>query len=298
MANLKPTNEEFSDSSYNNDSRLSQPSSGVRQVRNVQTDKGYDPDKRRGGAEERAASTWGASMQAGEDKAEREEEAQTARQENQASGIRSVATTQQQNAGGQARQSIKSVVRKAQGKKGKGIKSKGSRLVGRTVTLSIWSWGFFIWLWFQLPITILSILFMAMTEAIYQAYASLTTSSASDGFVTVAAKFIGSALATTLDSILELVNALMDKFFDFNLDVLNPANFFMLTHILLVLVGWGMLLAMAIIYTMTGQKAFSGKGAGGKNALFILAFIGYAIPILNILPLFFFWTLAVLKNPR
>jgi glycopeptide antibiotics resistance protein len=72
----------------------------------------------------------------------------------------------------------------------------------------------------------------------------------------------------------------------------------MLTHVLLVFVGWGMLLAMTIIYTMTGQKAFSGKGAGAKNVLFILAFVGYAIPVLNILPLFFFWTLAVLKNPR
>jgi len=94
------------------------------------------------------------------------------------------------------------------------------------------------------------------------------------------------------------VNALMYKVFDFNLDTLNPANMFMLTHTLLVLVGWGILLTISIIYTMTGQKAFSGKGAGAKNALFILAFIGYAIPILNILPLFFFWTLAVLKNPR
>jgi hypothetical protein len=62
--------------------------------------------------------------------------------------------------------------------------------------------------------------------------------------------------------------------------------------------GWGTLLAIGIIYTMTGQKAFSGEGAGGKNVMFILALLGYTIPILNILPLFFFWTLMVLKNPR
>ena len=292
MANLKPTNEEFSNSSYNNDPRLSQPSSGARQIRNVQTDKTYDPDKRRGGREERAASTWGASMKVGEDKADERKKEQ---QRTQAEGIRSVAAVQYQNAGqgAQTRKSIVSMGKKIRRKKGRGLKSGAGGVAGRSVTLSIWSWGFFIWMWFQVPITIMSIVFMAMTEAIYQFSISLEPTVA-DGMVVAVGKKI-------LDISLDVTAWFAGKIFEvFNIDIelLNPANVFMLTHILLVFVGWGMLLTMGIIYTMTGQKAFSGQGASGKNAMFILAFIGYALPIFNILPLFFFWTLMVLKNPR
>jgi hypothetical protein len=166
-------------------------------------------------------------------------------------------------------------------------------IVGRSITLSIWTWGFFIWLWFQVPITIMSIVFMAMTEVLYQMFA--TTSAAADdkGIVSMAVD----SLTYLVSSISKVANEFV-KLFGFDFNVLNPANGFMLTHLLLIFVGWGMLLVIGIIYTMTGQKAFSGTGAGGKNAMFILAFVGYAIPIFNILPLFFFWTLMVLKNPR
>ena len=290
MANLKPINEEFSNSSYNNDSRLSQPSSGVRQVRNVQTDKSYDPDKRRGGAEERAASTWGASMQASENKAQQTD------QKNQARGIRSVGTAEYQNAGQKAVQTGRSTMsagKRILKKNGKGSDSGARKKLDRSVTLSIWSWGFFIWMWFQIPFTILSIIFMGLTEAIYQ-FSTLLEPTVENGMVVTILKDGTSALL----SFFSWVAGNVLDVFGINIELLNPANFFMITHVLLVFVGWGMLLAMGIIYTMTGQKAFSGKGAGGKNAVFILAFVGYAIPILNILPLFFFWTLMVLKNPR
>jgi hypothetical protein len=288
MANLTPTNEEFIDSSYNNDPRLSQPSSGVRQVRNVQTDKRYDPNKRRGSAVDRAASTFGESRQA--DKINGQED----QKRTQAEGIRSVATAQYQSAGQRAVQTSRSTMSAG----GKGLKSVGGKLFGRSVTLGIWSWGFFIWLWFQVPITIVSILFMALTEAIYQLSLSLTVSAEADGLAVTAAKHVVSFTAATINSVAGLVNAVIKEMFGFTLAVFNPTNAFMLTHLLLVFVGWGMLLVIGIIYTMTGQKAFSGEGAAGKNGMFLIALIGYTIPIFNILPLFFFWTLMVLKNPR
>jgi len=292
MANLKPTNEEFSDSSYNNDSRLSQPSSGVRQVRNVQTDKRYDPNKRRGGAEERAASTWGAGMQAGEDRADKKKKEQ---QKTRTEGIRSVAATQYQNAGqgAQTSTSVTSVGKKRRGKKLKISKSAAGGVVGRSVTLSIWSWGFFIWMWFQVPIAIFSIVFMALTEAVYQ-FSIVLEPTDENGVIVTGIKGVASLLTDYYAWLAIKVTAI----FGLDLEVFNPANGFMLTHLLVMFVGWGMLLVIGIIYIMTGQKAFSGKGAAGKNGMFMLALIGYAIPIFNILPLFFFWTLMVLKNPR
>jgi hypothetical protein len=288
MANLKPINEEFSGSSYNNDSRLSQPSSGVRQVRNVETKQSYDPDKRRGGIKDRAASSWGESMQSNRQTDSKPD------QKTQAAGIRSVTTSGYQNAGSRVagnRASNASGGRNAWQKKVP--KSVGGKMVGRTVTLSIWSWSFFVWLWFQLPFTILSLIFMALTEAIYQFTLSLEPT-VEDGMVVSVGKKI-------LDAALDVTAWFAGKVLDvFNIDIelLHPANFFLMTHVLVVLVGWGILFTIGIIYTMTGQKAFSGTGAGGKNAFFILAFVGYAIPIINLLPLFFFWTLMVLKNPK
>lgn len=293
MPTLRPTNEEFRDSSYNNDPRLRQPSSGARQVRNVQTDKNYDPDKRRGGTEERSASTWDASMQASEDNKKLEEEAQQRAEDER---IRSVRTAQNQNARqGIHRASTSSVStsKKLRGKKRKGAKSAGGNLIGRSVTLSIWSWGFFIWLWFQLPFTILSIVFMAMTQVLYEIFSTTSAAADEDGIV----ETVINSFTHAVEVLAGVANEFL-KLFGFHLDALNPANMFILTHTLLVLVGWLILLTIGIIYTMTGQKAFSGKGAGGKNVMFILAFVGYAVPILNILPLFFFWTLMVLKNPR
>jgi len=291
MANLTPTNEEFVDSSYNNDPRLSQPSSGVRQVRNVQTDKRYDPDKRRGGAEKQSASTWGASMQAGEDRVEKEKKQRT-----QAAGIRSVAATKYQIAKQKVARLHKShtlAQKRVRGKKGKGLKSVAGNITSRSITLSIWSWGFFIWLWFQLPFTLLSIVFMAVTETIYQ-FLIVLEPAVDDGWFATGIKGAGSVVTDYYAWVYGKVLTV----FGYNIEALNPANLFVLTHVLLILVGWGMLLAIGIIYTMTGQKAFSGQGAAGKNAMFILALFGYALPLVNILPLFFFWTLMVLKNPR
>jgi len=291
MANLKPTNEEFSDSSYNNDSRLSQPSSGVRQVRSVQADKGYNPDKRRGDPKDKSNRTWNASMQAGQ----KDVQPKAA----PASGIRSVTTAEYQNAN-QAPGLRAPTRSSAGGMKVKRLKSKiASKLIGRTVTLSIWSWAFFIWLWVQVPFTILSIAFLAITGAVYEA-SNLLTLGPEDGAVVSALKSFGDiALTVVANSPLVIaVEYFVKTVFSLDLNALNPAYFFMLFHLLVIFVGWGVLFVISLIYTMTGQKAFSGTGAAGKNAMFILAFVGYTIPILNIFPLFFLWTLMVLKNPK
>ena len=132
---------------------------------------------------------------------------------------------------------------------------------------------------------------MGLTESIYQFSLSLRPDSQTG-------QYIVQAIEAIFSTVLEALNGILKYALGFDLNDLNPANFFMITHVLVMFIGWGTLLAIGIIYTMSAQKAFSGKGASGKNGMFLLALIGYSIPILNLFPWFFLWTLMVLKNPR
>jgi len=295
MADRKSIDKKFLDS-YRTDPRTLQPSTGGVQVRNVQTEEGYDPKKRRGGVSARAASTLGEGMQATGAKMQ-----QSGTQKNQSQGIRSVATEQYQNAGkriARTGKSLKLAGRRVRGRKKLSAAGVTHRWVGRGVTLGIWSWGFWTWMFFQLPFAILSILFMAMAEAIYQLSLEITPDAGGSFATSAIANGVKEAAAILLTSVLAVVNAVMNLVLGFDTTDLNPANLFMLTYVLVIFFGWGTLLAIGIIYTSTGQKAFSGRGAGGKNAMFLLALFAYPVPILNLFPWFFLWTLMVLKNPR
>jgi hypothetical protein len=291
MADRKSIDEQFSDS-YRTDPRTLQPSvGGVKQVRNVQTEKGYDPEKRRGGATTQSSGTTGSSAQSIDTQARRIDV------ENQTDGVRSVAVEQSQSTAqgaSRTRQSFQKAGRNLVRRKKITATKVAGRLAARAVTVSIWSWAFWVWMWFQVPFVILSILFMAVTEAIYKIYTSATVINDEDGFFVK----LGKEVFSGISSVAEAVVSYVLKYFGIDIKLFDPANFFILTHILVMLIGWGTLLAIGIIYTISAQKSFSGKGAGGKNAMFLLALIGYSIPILNLFPWFFLWTLMVLKNPR
>jgi hypothetical protein len=286
MVNRKSIDQEFSDS-YSK--KGLQPSTGkVSKIRSVQTEQGYDPNKRRGGVSTRAANTLGESMQ---------ETGVRMQQTGDQAGVRSVATEQYQSAGqhiGRTGKSLSLAAKRVSGRKKASAAGVAGKFVGRGVTLGIWSWGFFVWFWFQLPFTILSIVFMAFSEVLFSMYEYYTLLSKDPTIWETVAK---TALGVFL-TVMSVVIGAFDVLTGINLFELHPTNFFMMTHVLVVLVGWGMLAAIGIIYTVTGQKAFSGRGAAAKNSMFILAFVAYAIPILNLFPWFFLWTLMVLKNPR
>lgn len=290
MAGPDSIDKKFRDS-YRNDERTLQPQTGgVTPIRNVQTLNAYDPDKRRGGMAERAANTLGEAMQS------QGHIMQETGQQHQANGMRSVVTEKYQNVGMQAARVGKSMqlaARRVRGRKKLTAAGVAHRSVGRGVTLSIWSWGFWVWLWFQLPFAILSIIFMAMAQVLHELYLSIQATADDEGMVSA-------VINGGLDVVEFMVKVLNEftKLFGFDFNTLNPANFFMVTHTIVMFIGWGTLLAIGIIYTMTGQKAFSGRGAGGKNAMFLLALVGYTIPVLNLFPWFFLWTLMMLKNPR
>ena len=64
-----------------------------------------------------------------------------------------------------------------------------------------------------------------------------------------------------------------------------------------MVIGWTTLFTAAFVYKLSGNNPIFGDGLS-KAATFLLALICYAIPIVNIFPWFFIWTLTVMKNPK
>ncbi len=189
-------------------------------------------------------------------------------------------------------QSQEVVTNNPQGKKTAAARAKGLKNTARAggATIGIWSWAFFAWLWFQVPMAIISIVFMALTQAIYEFVESLNP--------TVENRtFIQSGISFVMDVVTWFATKVLD-FFGIDITILNPANFFMLTHVIVTLFGWGVLLAIYLIYSLAGTKSVSGTNGGVKMITLLVAMIGYAIPIINLFPWFFIWTLVVLKNPK
>ena len=178
------------------------------------------------------------------------------------------------------------------------VKNTARRARAVASTITIWSWGMFLWITFQLPLAVISIIFLAINQMIFELYTTLTVSTAEDGLLVTAAKYVGNLIATTLGSIYELLNAILIKTMGIDLNFLNPAGLFMATHLAVMALGWVTLLTAAVVYSMSGSKPIFGGGGGTKALFFLLAMVAYAIPIMNLFPWFILWTLAVIKNPK
>lgn len=158
----------------------------------------------------------------------------------------------------------------------------------------VWSWGLWSWGLFQLPLAILSVVFMALTETIYQLYLDLETQTNDEGLIE---QVVEGAVIGTM-SILEKISNLLSTALGFDLSDLNPANFFMLTYLVVLLFGWFTLMLIYFQYKIAFLHPTSGKGSSVKLGMLILAIVGYAIPILNIFPWFIFWTMSVWWYPK
>jgi hypothetical protein len=67
---------------------------------------------------------------------------------------------------------------------------------------------------------------------------------------------------------------------------------------LVILIGFLTLGVMAAFYIFSGIRCFGGEGALIKSSLFIAAMFGYFMPVLNILPWFMLWGIAVWRYPK
>ena len=134
---------------------------------------------------------------------------------------------------------------------------------------------------------------MAATQVVYSVYMSVNLSVEDKGIVATAIAYGFNALVNTFS---KLIIAVL-KTLGFDLSILNPANFFMMTHLIVMVIGWTTLFTAAFIYKLSGSNPIFGKGLS-KAGTFLLAMICYSIPIMNLFPWFFIWTLTVMKNPK
>lgn len=85
------------------------------------------------------------------------------------------------------------------------------------------------------------------------------------------------------------------KTFGLNFD---PEILFIIPFALTFLLGLFQLICCGFTYVAMGLKPLSGKGAWLKLFTFLFVMIGYGIPILNLFPLVYLWSMTVWAYPR
>ena len=120
---------------------------------------------------------------------------------------------------------------------------------------------------------------------------SATTTGEGDGFFVT----IGKTIITGVTSLLAGIVDYFLRFFDIDPNIVG--GLFIMTHLIVMVIGWGTLFTAAFMYKGTGSNPIFGDGLA-KAGTFLLALICYAIPFVNIFPWFFIWTLTVAKSPK
>ena len=166
------------------------------------------------------------------------------------------------------------------------------------VTYTTWSWAFSLWLYAYLPIALLSLFFFLLAFAIESLFSAEVAVDPEGGFFSRLADEAFSLLLSTVDNISAAINKVADFFFGINLEALNPINFFFITYVILLAIALLQTLAMYLTYKIEFIDPLGGEQAGKKYGCFLLMFIGYAVPVINIFPWFLPWTLVVWKNPK
>lgn len=82
------------------------------------------------------------------------------------------------------------------------------------------------------------------------------------------------------------------------IDLPDPQGFIGLFIFLPFMIGFGTLIGMSIQYVVTFHNPFGGQGASLKMTAFIIALIGYFLPILNLFPWALIWAFVVLRYPN
>jgi|GEM_PF-1077756 len=182
-----------------------------------------------------------------------------------------------------------------------GTKSPEMVLASKTATVLngwIWSAGFSSWLMFQLPFAILSLMFLGISATVEALYKGVTQEKTDDGFIVSLGKNVVKAVTDVATATANLVNDKVLGLFGIDLTIFDPMNFFLITYLMVLAYGIFVLLFIYIFYKLAFLHPLSSKGGGMKTGMFLLALIGYSIPILNLFPWFYFWTLAVRIYPR
>ena len=158
-----------------------------------------------------------------------------------------------------------------------------------TANAWIGGWAMFWYLTFQLPLAVISAAALGITYAVYQ---RLSEVDISDGVFTFVVSKLVSITANTGSEIIRRIAEIV-----FNIDF-DPSLLFITPFALIFLLGLMQLIISWFIYSSLGIKSLSGKAAGAKGITFMLAGVGYAIPVLNMFPLIFIWMIVVWVHPK
>lgn len=164
--------------------------------------------------------------------------------------------------------------------------------------ITILSSGFSLWLGVQLPLAIMSLVFLGLAYTIAAIKATIEANVKAVVGETVA-NFLGTIYEYTIGAGITGLDKIFEKIFGFSLFALgDPSNWFNATYFLVVLFGWGTLLLATVVYLGFMINPFMGKGWKWKMGGFLIAAFGYLIPGLNILPWFAVYAACVWKNPE
>jgi hypothetical protein len=161
----------------------------------------------------------------------------------------------------------------------------------RVTTANAWigGWAMFWYLTFQMPLAVISATGLGMAYAVYMSIVSGPL-----GFALPMVEGVIEYIAGP-GSLLEAVTKWALSLFGINFD---PMLLFITPFALVFLLGLFQLILTWFVYSAMRIKSLSGKAGGLKGLMFILAGVGYAIPILNMFPLIFLWMLVVWIYPK
>lgn len=168
-----------------------------------------------------------------------------------------------------------------------------ARVRATTTNTGILSWGLWSWAVFQLPIAIISLIFLGLAGALDAIVASAKITEADGVLVTV-----GKATVNVVGEVAIFAASQISSATGMDLSYFEPITFFLATYFVVLAFGIIMLMSMYIIYALRRLSPLSGQGSGLKFGMFLLAYIGYSLPFFNLFPWFVLWAAAVWKYPK
>lgn len=173
-------------------------------------------------------------------------------------------------------------------------------------SVMLWAWGAVIYLYIQLPMALLSLVFLGTTALLEEMTSTIQATlepDPSDGtlvtYIVNGVKEVADIALGGLAIAAEAANAFIAD--NFGIDfatVLDPGTWFLVCMSVVVFVSLFFLFVIYFVYTIGLLRPLGGEKSGLKYGMLLLCFIGYFTPVLNILPWFVGWTLAVLRYPK
>ena len=173
------------------------------------------------------------------------------------------------------------VARQQAQKKASATRTLVARTKATAVSVSTMAWVTPLWLGVQVPAAILSLVAFALAGTL-QSFVS-------------SSNILVSAAAWVANQVVAGVGML----FGFDINLVSMADgLFVLTLTFIMALGFFTLMVLHLNYTLANLRPLSGEASGLKIGMFLLAMVGYSMPLLNLFPWVLLWMVAVWKYPK